>query len=185
MLRIKPRSGHKETSHEAIGMAMQDISATHNYPRHMWYLEFLENDGLMFYLARAPLLTDNERIFKLYGPLRSLRYNDEGPNDTITFLIQKDKEQALKEIAVSKMNCEFDMIQPMDFKEAMKDKIRTNSNLIPHFSHTFINNFLPKAQRAKRTRHWLPGRERLTILQVQRVEKKQRPMANIKEIDIE
>ena len=91
-------------------MAMQNISVTHSYPRHMWYLEFLENDGLMFYLARSPLLIDNERIFKLCGPLRTLSYNDEDPNDTITFFIQKNEEQALKEIAISEINCKFDMI---------------------------------------------------------------------------
>ena len=67
-------------------MAMQDISATHSYPRHRWYLEFVENDGLLFYLASGPLLTDNERTFKLCGPLRSLCYNDEDPNETVTFL---------------------------------------------------------------------------------------------------
>ena len=65
------------------------------------------------------------------GPVRSLSYNDEDPNDSITFFIQKNGEQALKEIAVSEINCEFDMIQPVDLREAMKDKIRTNSNLIP------------------------------------------------------
>ena len=76
-----------EIGQEATGMAMQDISTTHSYPRHKWNFEFLENVGLMFYLATCPLLTDNERIFKLCGPLRSLSYNDEDPNDTITFLI--------------------------------------------------------------------------------------------------
>ena len=101
MLRIKPRSGQKETGQEAAGMAMQDISATHSYLRHRCYIELLENDGLMFYLARGPLLTHNERTFKLCGPLRSLSYNDEDPNDSITFFIQKNGEQALKEIVVS------------------------------------------------------------------------------------
>ena len=112
-------------------MAMHDISIAHSYPMHIWYIEFLENDGLMFYLARGPLLTKNERIFKLCGPLRSLSYNDEDPNENITFFIQKNGEQALKEIVVLEISCEFDMIQPVDLREALKDNIRTNSNLIP------------------------------------------------------
>ena len=65
----------------------------------------------MFYLARGPLLTDNERLFKMCGPVKSLSYNDEDPNDiSITFFIQKNGEQALKETAVLEINCEFDMI---------------------------------------------------------------------------
>ena len=91
----------------------------------------MENDGLLFYLTRGLLLIDNEKTFKLCGPLRSLCYNDEDPIETVTFLIQKNGEKAFKEIAVSEINCEFDMIQPMDLREALKDKIKINSNMIP------------------------------------------------------
>ena len=80
---------------------MQDISASHNYPRHKWYIEYVESEGLLFYLERGPLLIDNEKTFKLCGCLRSPCYSDEHPNETITFFVQKNGEKALKEIAIS------------------------------------------------------------------------------------
>ena len=110
----------------------------------------MEHDGLKFYLARGPLLTDNERLFKLCGPLRSLSYNDEDPNDSITFLIQKNGEQAKKENAISEINCKFDIIQPMDLREAMKDKIRTNSNLIPTLLLYIRQQLLAQASESKK-----------------------------------
>ena len=85
----------------------------------------------MFSLARGPLQTDNERTLKLCGPLKSLRYNDEDPNEIVTFFIQKNGEKSFNEIAISEINCVFDMIQLLELREALKDKIGTNSNLIP------------------------------------------------------
>lgn len=186
MLKIKPRSGQKETSQEAEGMAMQDISATHSYPRHRWYIEYLENEGLMFFLARGPLLTDNERLFKLCGPLRSLSYNDEDTNETITFFIQKNGEQALKEIAISEINCEFDMIQPVALRKAMKDKIRTNSNLIPTLL-PYIRQQHPAQGSESKKEKVMVSKKRTTDSSPgsRSAEKKQRPMASIKEVNSE
>ena len=87
----------------------------------------MENEGLLFYLARDPLLTDNKRTFKLCEPLRSLCYNDEHPNETAMFMIQKNGEKALKEIVVLEMNCEFVMIQLVDLTEDRKST-RLNSS---------------------------------------------------------
>ena len=67
------------------------------------------------------MLIDNEKTFKFYGPLRSLCYSDEHPNEIVKW------EIALKEIVVSEINYEFEMIQPVDLR-SQRGNERQNAN---------------------------------------------------------
>ena len=78
------------------------------------------------------------------------------------------------------------MIQPMDLREAMNDKIRTNSNVIPTLL-PYIRQQLPAQGSESKKDKAVVSRKRTTDSSPgsRSAEKKQRPMSSIKEVDSE